>query len=175
MVEHAQQAACALDARSARERDTCRRRADRALLSRAAALEAAFRAQRDALFDRMERVLDAALQGALRRIASGVPAAERIRILADELHRQVEPGPAAELHVAAVDDAACRSAGLKLPWPVKIDASLPPGTCRLSVARLEWTLAFEMLIETLTSDPESRCASHPPDLPDFPPFGNQER
>jgi hypothetical protein len=158
ILEHARQAACALEARSARERDMRCRRADTALLSRAVALEAAFRAQRDALFDGMERVLDAALDGALRRIASPIPAAERIRIVADELRRQVEPGPAAELHLAASDAAACRSAGLGLPWPVQVDESLPRGTCRLSVARLEWTLAFEVLIETLSKDSESRGA-----------------
>jgi HrpE/YscL/FliH and V-type ATPase subunit E len=156
VLEHARQAAREREARSARERDARHRRADAALLSRAVALEAAFRAQRDALRNRMERVLDAALQGALRRIASDIPAAERIRIVADELRRQVEPGPTAELHVAATDAAACRSAGLELPWPVQVDESLPPGICRLSVARVEWTLAFEMLIETLLKEPESR-------------------
>jgi flagellar biosynthesis/type III secretory pathway protein FliH len=148
VVERAHRAAAALEERFAQEQALRVRRADAALLSRAIALEAAYRARRDALFARLEGVLDAALETALRRIAAEIPAVRRIVIVAEELRRQIEPGPQAQLYLSVADEAACRAVDLVLPWPFRVDETLSPGTCRLSSEEGEWVLAFDAFIET---------------------------
>ncbi len=146
-VERALRAAAALEERFAHEQALRQRHADEALLSRAVALEAAYRAGRAALLARLEGVLDGALATALRRIAAEIPAARRVGIVADELRRQIEPGPQAHLHLSATDEAACRAESVKLPWALRVDETLPPGTCRLSSEAGEWVLAFDAFVE----------------------------
>jgi flagellar biosynthesis/type III secretory pathway protein FliH len=150
-VERAHQAADALDVRFAHEQALRRRHADAALLRRAVALEAAYRATRDAMLARLEDVLDGALETSLRRIAAEIPAVRRIEIVAQELRRQIEPGPQARLHLSVADEAACRAAGVELPWALAVDETLLPGTCRLISEAGEWVLAFDAFIETRAS------------------------
>jgi flagellar biosynthesis/type III secretory pathway protein FliH len=148
VVERAHRAAAALEERFAHEQALRQRHADAALLRRAVALEAAYRAGRDALLARLEGVLDGALETALRRIAAEIPAVRRIGIVADELRRQIEPGPQAHLHLSVADEAVCRAEGVELPWALRVDETLAPGTCRLSSEAGEWVLAFDAFIET---------------------------
>ncbi|HTI19180.1 MAG TPA: hypothetical protein VL598_16135 [Trinickia sp.] len=147
IVESAHRRAEELEARSAHEAAHRLSHADAALLKRAISLEAAYRARCDALVARLEVVLDTALENALRGIAVRVPAAQRVGIVAEALRRQLQPGPAARLHLAAGDAHACRAAALTLPWPVEVDENLSTGTCRLSLQDAEWVLAFDALIE----------------------------
>jgi HrpE/YscL/FliH and V-type ATPase subunit E len=151
VVERAHRAAGALDERFANERALRQRHADAALLRRAVALEAAYRTGRDALLVRLEGVLDGALETALRRIGAEIPAGRRIGIVAEELRRQVEPGPQAHLHLSVADEAACRAEGVELPWALQVDETLAPGICRLSSEAGEWILAFDAFIETCTT------------------------
>jgi flagellar biosynthesis/type III secretory pathway protein FliH len=151
VVEEARRAGAELEERFAREEAVRRCQADAALLSRAVALEAAYRARREALIERLEGGLDAALEGALRRIAVEIPAAQRIGIVADELRRRIEPGQAAQLYLSVADEALCRAANVPLPWPLSIDETLAPGTCRLSAEDGEWVLDFDTFVKRFAS------------------------
>jgi flagellar biosynthesis/type III secretory pathway protein FliH len=161
-VECAQRAAAALEERVAHEQALRQRHADEALLRRAIALEAVYRAGRTALLARLEGVLDGALETALRRIGAEMPTARRIGVIADELRRQIEPGPLARLHVSVADEAACRAESVELPWALRVDETLPPGTCRLSSDAGEWVLAFDAFIETCATARYSAKLARPP-------------
>jgi hypothetical protein len=151
VARQAREAAAALEERCAHEQTLRHRDADAALLRRAIALEAAYRAGRDALLARLEGVLDGALEAALRRVGAEIPAVRRIGIVAEALRGQIEPGPQAHLHLSVADEAACRAEGIELPWALRVEETLPAGTCRLSSEAGEWILAFDAFIKTCAS------------------------
>ncbi|WP_018438976.1 HrpE/YscL family type III secretion apparatus protein [Trinickia symbiotica] len=151
VVERAHCTAAEHEARILRDEARHRRDSDAAFLRRAVALEAAYRSCREALLARLEPVLDAALEAALQRIAVRMPADQRVAIVVDELRKQIDPGPAAQLHLSAGDEAATRAMGLAFPWPIEVDEALAAGACRLSSGEGEWLLSFDALIESISN------------------------
>ncbi|CAN7413837.1 hypothetical protein LJR230_002531 [Trinickia sp. LjRoot230] len=149
VLQHARSEAAALDERVVGEYARRLRDADTALLKRAIALESAYRNGRETLVGRLETVLDAALDAALRRLAAALSPAERMRAVVAELERQVGIVPSGCLHLHAADEAALRSNGVALPWVVQVDGSLEPGACRLTVGEAEWTTSFDSILQCL--------------------------
>ncbi len=124
--------------------------ADAALLARAIELEAAYRACRDTLTERLETTLDAALDAAITGLAATLPLAQRMRVCAQALRECAGTGAAGCLFLSSGDIAALEgTSGIALPWPVKPDASLTPGHCRLEVEGGAWEIKWESIVERL--------------------------
>lgn len=149
LLNRAREEAQVRDTDSAHARAERERRADAALLKRAVALEARYRACRAALVSRLEEVLDATLSAALDRIALTVPPDERVRIVAAMLREQIEAPPSACLLIAPQDAAVCEKAGMALPWTWHADETVAPGSCRLVLDDGAWTLAFGSVMHAL--------------------------
>lgn len=132
--------------RRARERD-----ADRAFISRVAALEEAYRLAQISLTAQLEATLDQVLAAALTRIGVELPAEERLRVVCDQLAKVAGPVGAARLRMCSADASHYRSANLRAEWPLQIDDALTAGDCRLTTDHGEWALAFDAIIESLSA------------------------
>jgi flagellar biosynthesis/type III secretory pathway protein FliH len=132
--------------RRARELD-----ADRAFVERAAALEAAYRLAQHALIREFEATLDQVLADALTQIGAELPAAQRLRIVCERLAEAAGPVPAARLCLCAADESIYRAVGIRSPWPVQIDETLPLGECRLTTEHGYWSVTFDSLFAALSA------------------------
>ncbi|WP_116141330.1 HrpE/YscL family type III secretion apparatus protein [Trinickia diaoshuihuensis] len=138
-------------ARSAEKRRARDQEADRAFAMRAAALEEAYEAARRALTSELEATLDQVLASVLANIGAEIPAAQRLRVVCEQLNKMAGPMSAARLCLCEEDDSTRRTAGLHCPWPIQIDAALSPGQCRLLTENGHWALDFDALFASLSA------------------------
>jgi vacuolar-type H+-ATPase subunit E/Vma4 len=123
----------------AREQALTRREAalETALLSRLATYSAALDQAWNEALDELDEQATTVVSEALTRIVADVPLPDRIRACVRELLRHPERPDAGELQVAE-EDLADVAALPDLPWPVRADRQMLPGTVRLVAARGRW-------------------------------------
>lgn len=150
LIARAREQAASLVAQTSLECAERLRTADAALLGRAIELEARYRHCRDAFAERLETTLDAALGVAIKALAATVSPAQRMRICTQALRDCLGTGTAGCLFISADDATALDGAAdIALPWAVRADASLAPGTCRLEVEGGAWEIKWELIVERL--------------------------
>lgn len=149
IVQDARKTAEMLEVRSEAANRSRVRDVEAALVVRARALEEAYRFAHAALTTQLEATLDAALAAALERIAAGVPAAERLRIVGEQLAQAAGPVSAAHLRMGPADGALYRDAQIRSPWTIQIDDALARGQCQLVTETAQWALDFDALIASL--------------------------
>lgn len=122
---------------------------EREFADRAIALDKAYRLAQASLTAQLESTLDRVLAAALAHVGAQLPAAERLRIVCEQLHEAAGPTPAARLLLCPADEAIYRRDDIGSPWPAEIDETLAPGCCRLVGDQGEWVLAFDALMASL--------------------------
>ncbi|WP_181885531.1 HrpE/YscL family type III secretion apparatus protein [Trinickia dinghuensis] len=125
------------------------RDADAAFVTRAAALEEAYRLAQRSLTAQLEVTLDQVLAAALARVGAELPAAQRLRIVCEQLAETIGPVSGARLRIGTAGESSCSAAGIRCPWPIDVDDALAPGSCRLVTECGEWGLEFDALIASL--------------------------
>jgi flagellar biosynthesis/type III secretory pathway protein FliH len=86
---------------------------------------------------------------AIRALADEVPPKARVRTCVRALLREVAPPPEAALLVHEADMAAVKEWAPPLPWPVRADADIQRGDCRLTGRQGEWRSSFAGRLERL--------------------------
>lgn len=152
IVRKARKTARRLDLCSAAARQASQARADREFVTRAVALEAAYRLAHGALTAQLEATLDRVLAAALAHVGAAIPAAARLRIVCEQLSKAAGSMPVAHLRLCRADEAIYRCADIGAPWPTEIDDTLEPGRCRLAGEHGEWALDFGVLMASLGPD-----------------------
>jgi hypothetical protein len=158
IVRRARKAARHLAVRATAERHASKAQADFEFVTRAAALEAAYRQAQRSLTEQLEQTLDRVLAAALAHAGATIPAEQRLRIVCEQLSKAAGPTRGAQLGLCAADEAIYRCAGFSAPWPTKIDDTLEPGRCRLAAEHGEWVLDFDALLAALAPAPAARAA-----------------
>ena len=149
IVKEARKAAKRRDVRSMAARRARKAEADVEFATRAAALEEAYCLAQAALTAQLETTLDRVLDAALAHVGATVPAAERLRIVCEQLSKAAGPIPAARLRLCPADAALFRGTDRHSPWPTELDETLKPGCCRLVSDQGEWALDFDALMASL--------------------------
>ena len=131
---------------------------EREFAEHAVALDNAYRSAQASLTARLESTLDRVLAAALAHVGAQLPAAQRLRIVCEQLREAAGPTPAARLLLCPADEAIYRRDDIGSPWPAEIDETLAPGCCRLVGDEGEWVLAFDALMASL--GPPLSSATH---------------
>lgn len=159
IVRQARVTAKRLRMRATAARHARQAQAEREFVARAAVLEAAYRQAQRSLTAQLEQTLDRALAAALAHAGAAIPAAQRLRIVCEQLSKAAGLAPGALLYLCPADAAIFRSADIGAPWPTQIDTSLEPGRCRLAVEHGEWVLDFDALMASLAGEPPLLAAA----------------
>lgn len=159
IVKRARKTAKRLDMRASAARRARKARADFEFVARAAALEVTYRQAQRSLTAQLERTLDHVLAEALAHVGAAVPAAQRLRIVCEQLSKAAGPVAGARLCLCPADEVAYRGAAIGAPWPIEIDTTLEPGHCRLACEDGEWVLDFDALMAALAPDSSTRATS----------------
>lgn len=159
IVKKAHKTAKRLDIRATAVRRARKAQADLEFVTRAAALEETYRHAQRSLTAQLERTLDHVLAAALAHVGAAMPAAQRLRIVCEQLSKAAGPTPGARLYLCPADEAAYLGVDLRAPWPSEIDTTLEPGRCRLACEDGEWVLGFDALMASLAPDSSARAIS----------------